>query len=164
MKKKRLRCILCNGTDRVIPREEGYGLCEDCEKTCDWWNGFPVQETEPDRCPICGSRHIETGLMPDEAEFDDDLATRCGWGEVDLNESEANYDAYTYVYEEMACDDESHQDDVEIRIGYGQRYYWNPVSGNYDAAKPLTPTERIQAENAQQEAAGQLRLPVEGLV
>jgi hypothetical protein len=157
--KKRLRCILCHGTDRVIPHEEdGFGLCEHCEKTCDWWGGFPVLPDKPEKCPICGNKHIDTGLMSDE-EFDEKLAAQFG---VDWDSDDDEMRTYTYTHEEMECVSESHDSWGGIRIGYGKRHYWNQATGNFDAPKPLTPTELIRAENAQQEAAGQMRLPLEG--
>ncbi len=115
-------------------------------------------------CEYCGQFMRLTDRMPQDDEFDEELAVQCGLSDEQIEEgmwnSESPHSRFNYVQDQWECTNCGTLTTHET----GPRYYWNPDSGNYDGEKPLTPAERIQAENVQQEAVGQLRLPMEGAV
>lgn len=117
----------------------------------DYWAGEPVLPEKPTKCPNCGSTMIDTDLMPDTDEFDEELAIECGF-EFDRNGVRPFGSPYDYIYGEMYCED------CQYVAGHGQRWYWNEDDGNYTNDKPLTPTEQLKAELERQERAGQQRL------
>lgn len=99
-----------------------------------------------------------TDLMPEEDEFDLELAIECGL--TPEQEDDAHWDTqgkwsrFRYIQDQWECEN----CDTLMWHVEGKKYYWNPRSGNYDGSKPLTPKERARKANQRQEKAGQLRL------
>ena len=80
---------------------------------------------KPTRCPECGSRTIDTGLMPDNDWNDRVLARENG---VPAHEYDTRF---SFVHEQLECGE------CGVWIAYGPRWYWNEESGNYDKRDPL---------------------------
>lgn len=78
----------------------------------------------PKRCPNCKSRDLETGRMPDDDDYDEDLAATFG---VPENEHDSRF---SFIYEVAVCED------CHTGISYGRRYYWNEATGDYDLPAP----------------------------
>ncbi len=117
------------------------------------------------RCESCGKFMRLTDLTPYEDMLDEDLLRSYGMvlSDADLDEfydlNNVTGTRFRYVHDQVECSgcgDQYNHDE-------GKKYYWNPVSGNYDAdapEKPLTESDLIRIDNAHQEAAGQLALPI----
>lgn len=110
------------------------------------------------KCEMCGRFMALTDLMPDESEFDDELAYECGLLPEDehkaLFDSKGYWSLFHYIQDQWECDNCN----ATVWHTEGQKHYWNPATGNYDGAKPLTPTEITALERQAQEAAGQARM------
>lgn len=106
----------------------------------------------------CGRFMRLTDRLPDDDEFDEQLAIACGLTDEQIDEAQWDYDGehsrFHYVNDQWECE---HCETV-MADDTGRRYYWNPASGNYDGERPLTPKQRAALEAHQQEKAGQLRL------
>lgn len=115
------------------------------------------------RCEDCGRFMRLTDLMPDDDDIDTDLALAHGFTQQEIDTLDP-YDSplgkYVYIQDQWECDNcNTTQWHTE-----GNKYYWNEVSGNYDAEAPLSPVEktRIEAASERQQAldAGQTELPL----
>jgi hypothetical protein len=108
------------------------------------------------KCPGCGRF-----MYRDDSTFGDELHDSELMAEHGIDENTASFSElarFFYVHDMWNCDHcDYHEWDYE-----GPRYYLNPITGNYDAEKPLTPYEekqkRLCEERERLEAAGQLRL------
>lgn len=109
------------------------------------------------KCEGCGRFMALRNIIPDSDEFDEELAFECGLTEDQLDEA-YNFDSkwarFRYIQDQWECD----ECQTQMSHEEGKRYYWNPKSGNYDGAKPLTPKEKVLREQKRQEKAGQQRL------
>ena len=109
------------------------------------------------RCPECGRFMGLTDLLPDEDEFDDELAAACGLTDeqMDGDPFEPPLCNFRYVQNLWVCEPCG----LEIWHEEGKRYYYDYEMNWYtEEAKPLTPQEQIALENQRQEAAGQLTM------
>lgn len=108
---------------------------------------------EPFRCPDCKGEDIEKDLMPEDDEYDDDLARECGFDPDDI----ATYDAhpeFSYIHARMEC----LNPECGAVYSYGRRWYFDAAKGDYSAEPPLTPRQKAELERQAQEAAGQMRM------
>jgi len=107
------------------------------------------------KCEYCGRFMKLSDLLPDDDEFDIELAIKCGLLPEDEQEAYGDFDGewsrFRFVYDQWHCDN----CDVMEDHTQGKRYYWNADSGNYDANAPLTPAE---IDALERQAAGQLPL------
>lgn len=112
------------------------------------------------RCDDCGRFMKLTDRLPMEDEFDYELARECGYTDEQIDEL-SRFDPplcqFVYVQDLWECDNcHSSQWHTE-----GPKYYYDHEANNYLAAKPITPKEQAELDRQAQEAAGQLRLPIE---
>lgn len=111
------------------------------------------------KCEDCGKFMKLTNLMPDEDEFDFDLAYECGLTEEEEGDAmldlKGGWSRFRYIQDQWEC--ESCQ--VTEWHTEGQRYYYDYERNNYFAdAKPLTPCEIAEQARQAQEDAGQMAL------
>lgn len=109
------------------------------------------------KCPECGKFMKLTDLLPEDDEFDDELAAKCGITDEQLNGDpfEPPLCNFNYVQDLWKCSSCNHEEwNTE-----GQRYYYSEKTNWYEIEnKLLTPSEQIAKENKELEVAGQLRL------
>src|SRR5262245_22382743 len=104
-------------------------------------------------CPDCGCFMKLTDMFIDD-ELDEELFIACGHDLEDYDPDNESHQRFNYVYDVWECN----QCGCWLDHADGKKYYYNPEKNDYSGEKPLTPMEQIQADNAAQEAAGQLRL------
>lgn len=111
------------------------------------------------KCEDCGKFMALTDLMPDEDEFDEELAYECGMTDDEYNDAifdtEGKWSRFRYVQDQWECatcqSTEWHTE--------GKRYYYDyERNGYFEDVKPLTPKETIAQENRRLEKAGQQRM------
>lgn len=106
-------------------------------------------------CPECGKFMALTDLLPQDDEFDYELAVECGFDERNDSEFDDKWQAFRYVQDQWECDSCG----ISIWHVEGLRYYYEPESNSYQkTAKPFTPQELAIRERLEQEAAGQPRM------
>lgn len=114
------------------------------------------------RCQNCGAFLAKTDLLPEDDEFDFDLAIACGYSEEQISESwEGLHDdaiaRFRYVTPVWECG----KCDIEYTFDTDpERFYYDPDVNGYNAPRPLTPMEQLKEDLARQELAGQMRLPL----
>ena len=109
------------------------------------------------KCPECGKFMALTDLLPDEDEFDDELAAECGLTDEqrDGDPFEPPLCTFRYVQNLWECN----TCDLVIWHTEGPRYYYDYNQNWYYAdSKPLTPKEIAARERQAQENAGQMKL------
>lgn len=106
------------------------------------------------KCEDCGRFMRLTDRMPQDDEFDSELAIECGYDENGDSPYDMKWRGFAYVQAQWEC---TTCDTIEWHTE-GKKYYFNPESGNYDGEKPLTPKDKLRIERETQEAAGQQRL------
>lgn len=122
-------------------------------------DGFP----RPKKCPKCKGRELEYERLIDEDEHDHELeeayeASDLDWQDEGLMADwTGGYDPrFTYSHEYAVCYL------CAVAVPYGPRYYYNPVTNNYDLQRPLHPdaVRKIEQEVARQQElnAGQMEL------
>lgn len=155
--KRSHRCAVCRVDDGYVEWCENMELYL-CARHYYLANhvGVLMEET-PTRCPKCESQVLELDLLSGNEQVDEDAMVACKMSDEQIQEAHWALDGeaarFRYVYSECEC----------LNCGYGfsydKRWYWSEQDGNYTADRaPLTPAEKIALENAQQEAAGQMRL------
>lgn len=116
----------------------------------------------PKHCPDCGRFMALTDLLPENDEFDEELAIDCGFDPDHDDIFDERWQRFNYVQDQWEC---TNCNTLEWYTE-GRRYYFDPAKGDYSARapkRPLTETELAALENARQEKAGQLRLPLEAI-
>ena len=106
-------------------------------------------------CPECGKFMALSEYLPDDDEFDDELAIECGFDETVDSMFDDKWQSFHYVNDLWVCSgcdwQEWHTD--------GPRFYFDAERMNYFAdAKPVTPKEEALLQRIFQEANGQKRL------
>lgn len=125
------------------------------------WGGYPILDFKPERCPICGSKEIETEREADEDELDDALAIAHKYDpDEDFWTIREQHPEFMYIVEECHC----HNDECGAVVGYGGRHYYNPQSNHYDLPRPKTPKEIESAEHERQIRESGQRSLFEGLM
>jgi hypothetical protein len=107
------------------------------------------------RCDQCGCFVHLTDLMPQDDQFDEELAIECGFNPDSDDEYSEKWEQFHYVQDQWECNN------CGCTAWYteGERYYFDPEECNYSAeAKPLTPKAQAAQERKRQEEAGQQRM------
>lgn len=106
-------------------------------------------EAKPKKCRECGCKSFDWERLPDDDEWDGEMEDAYEVSDAD------DWDArFAYVHDHAVCEEcgEWHE--------YGQRWYWNEESGEYDLNRMLTPAAaklaEAEAERQAQINAGQL--------
>ena len=164
----------CTCCKKLIADSETYGgidcpMCWECHSSA-MFDGDPPQMIDaaifaadaeaghtPRRCASCGRFLAKTDYLPDDDQFDEELALECGYSQEQIDNHAFDLDSpliwfryITTVWECGSCH-------VWYRFDT-KRYYWNPEVGTYTSERPMTLREQAERDRQQQEAAGQLRL------
>lgn len=84
---------------------------------------LPLPE-KPSRCPYCKSKDIDTGLLSDDDDYDNEQARLLGV-------SDSKHDPrFAFQHEHMECND------CHAFLPYGRRWYYNEATNNYDLDRP----------------------------
>ena len=111
----------------------------------------------PRRCASCGRFLAKTDYLPDDDQFDEELALECGYSQEQIDNHAFDLDSpliwFRYITTVWECG--------SCHVWYQfdtKRYYWNPEVGTYTSERPMTLREQAERDRQQQQAAGQLRL------
>lgn len=164
----------CTCCKKLIADSETYGdidcpMCWDCHSSA-MFDGDPPQMIDAAifaadaeaghtlrRCEYCGRFMAKTDYLPDDDDFDEELAIECGYSQEQIDNAdlttEGDMSRFRYVTDVWECA----SCDVLVQFNT-KRYYWNPEVGTYTPERPMTLREQAERDRQQQEAAGQLRL------
>lgn len=164
----------CTCCKKLIADSETYGgidcpMCWECHSSA-MFDGDPPQMIDaaifaadaeaghtPRRCASCGRFLAKTDYLPDDDQFDEELALECGYSQEQIDNHAFDLDSpliwFRYITTVWECG--------SCHVWYQfdtKRYYWNPEVGTYTSERPMTLREQAERDRQQQEAAGQLRL------
>ena len=164
----------CTCCKKLIADSETYGgidcpMCWECHSSA-MFDGDPPKMIDaaifaadaeaghtPRRCASCGRFLAKTDYLPDDDQFDEELALECGYSQEQIDNHAFDLDSpliwFRYITTVWECG--------SCHVWYQfdtKRYYWNPEVGTYTSERPMTLREQAERDRQQQEAAGQLRL------